>query len=303
MRRKNNVKAYPYLLPALISILLVTVIPIIYTIVISFTNYNMYHLTDFSFVGFANYLEVFSGSIKDVFFPVLGWTLCFAVISTLGCYSPGFLLAILLNNPRMKEAKIYRALLIVPWALPSTIAILAWQGLLNEQYGGINNFLQALGMTFQIPWLTDPFWARFGIIIVNIWLGFPYMMNVCLGGLQAISPEYYEAARIDGASRFQCFKAITLPVVTKLSVPLLISSFASTFNNFGNIYMITQGGPARIDNQFAGYTDILASTTYKMTTWSNRYDLSATFSVLVFLIIGTLTLINMKMSGAFKEVD
>lgn len=129
------------------------------------------------------------------------------------------------------------------------------------------------------------------------------MMNVCLGGLQAISPEYYEAARIDGASRFQCFKAITLPVVTKLSVPLLISSFASTFNNFGNIYMITQGGPARIDNQFAGYTDILASTTYKMTTWSNRYDLSATFSVLVFLIIGTLTLINMKMSGAFKEVD
>ena len=284
MRRKNNVKAYPYLLPALISILLVTVIPIIYTIVISFTNYNMYHLTDFSFVGFANYLEVFSGSIKDVFFPVLGWTLCFAVISTLGCYSLGFLLAILLNNPRMKEAKIYRALLIVPWALPSTIAILAWQGLLNEQYGGINNFLQALGMTFQIPWLTDPFWARFGIIIVNIWLGFPYMMNVCLGGLQAISPEYYEAARIDGASRFQCFKAITLPVVTKLSVPLLISSFASTFNNFGNIYMITQGGPARIDNQFAGYTDILAS-------------------VLVFLIIGTLTLINMKMSGAFKEVD
>ena len=266
MRRKNNVKAYPYLLPALISILLVTVIPIIYTIVISFTNYNMYHLTDFSFVGFANYLEVFSGSIKDVFFPVLGWTLCFAVISTLGCYSLGFLLAILLNNPRMKEAKIYRALLIVPWALPSTIAILAWQGLLNEQYGGINNFLQALGMTFQIPWLTDPFWARFGIIIVNIWLGFPYMMNVCLGGLQAISPEYYEAARIDGASRFQCFKAITLPVVTKLSVPLLISSFASTFNNFGNIYMITQGGPARIDNQFAGYTDILASTTYKMTT-------------------------------------
>lgn len=303
MRRKNNVKAYPYLLPALISILLVTVIPIIYTIVISFTNYNMYHLTDFSFVGFANYLEVFSGSIKDVFFPVLGWTLCFAVISTLGCYSLGFLLAILLNNPRMKEAKIYRALLIVPWALPSTIAILAWQGLLNEQYGGINNFLQALGMTFQIPWLTDPFWARFGIIIVNIWLGFPYMMNVCLGGLQAISPEYYEAARIDGASRFQCFKAITLPVVIKLSVPLLISSFASTFNNFGNIYMITQGGPARIDNQFAGYTDILASTTYKMTTWSNRYDLSATFSVLVFLIIGTLTLINMKMSGAFKEVD
>lgn len=303
MKKKNNLKAYPYLLPALLSILVVTVIPIIYTIVISFTNYNMYHLEEVSFVGFANYLEVFTGSIRKVFFPVLGWTICFAVISTFGSYTVGLLLAILLNNPQMKESKIYRALLIVPWALPSTIAILAWQGLLNEQYGGINNLLHVIGMTYNIPWLTNPLWARIGIIIVNIWLGFPYMMNVCLGGLQSVSPEYYESAKMDGASKFQCFKAITLPMVTRLSIPLVISTFAANFNNFGNIYMITQGGPARIDNQFAGYTDILASTTYKMTTWSNRYDLSATFSVLVFIIVGSLTLLNMHLSGQFKEVD
>lgn len=303
MKKKNNLKAYPYLLPALLSILLVTVVPIIYTIVISFTNYNMHHLEDFSFVGFVNYLEVFTGSIRSVFFPVLGWTICFAVISTFGSYTVGLLLAILLNNPHMKESKIYRALLIVPWALPSTIAILAWQGLLNEQYGGINNLLHAIGLTYNIPWLTDPLWARVGIIIVNIWLGFPYMINVCLGGLQSVAPEYYESAKMDGASKFQCFKTITLPIVTKLSIPLVISTFAANFNNFGNIYMITQGGPARIDNQFAGYTDILASTTYKMTTWSNRYDLSATFSVLVFIIVGSLTLLNMHLSGQFKEVD
>ena len=201
----------------------------------------------------------------------------------------------------MKESKIYRAVLIVPWALPSTIAILAWQGLLNEQYGGINNLLHTIGIAWNVPWLTNPFWARVGLIIVNVWLGFPYMMNVCLGGLQAISGEYYEAAKMDGASKFQCFKSITLPMVTKLSIPLVISSFAANFNNFGNIYMITQGGPARVDNQFAGYTDILASTTYKMTTWSNRYELSATFSVLIFIIVGTFTLINMRLSGSFKE--
>ena len=303
MKKRKGLKAYPFLMPALISILLVTVLPIIYTVVISFTNYNMYHLENFSFVGISNYIEVFSGSIKKVFFPVLGWTVSFACISTIGAYAMGLILAILLNNRHMKESKIYRALLIVPWALPATIAILAWQGLLNEQYGGINNMLHAIGITANIPWLTNPFWARAGIIIVNLWLGFPYMMNVCLGGLQAISPEYYEAAKIDGASKFQCFKTITLPMVTKLSIPLVISSFAANFNNFGNIYMITQGGPARIDNQFAGYTDILASTTYKMTTWSNRYDLSATFSVLVFIIVGTFTLINMHASGSFKEVD
>lgn len=263
----------------------------------------MYHLNDFTWSGLDNYLTVFSGSLKEVFFPVLGWTVCFAVISTLGSYALGLGLAILLNNPKMKEAKIYKAVLIIPWALPSTIAILAWQGLLNEQYGGINNLLHSLGIAANIPWMTDAFCARVGIIMVNIWLGFPYMMNVCLGGLQAISNDYYEAARIDGATRFQCFKRITLPLVTKLSIPLVISTFAANFNNFGNIYMITQGGPARVDNQFAGYTDILASTTYKMTTWSNRYELSATFSVLIFIIVGTFTLINMRASGAFKEVD
>ena len=178
--KKNNARAYGYLLPALVSILIVTCLPIIYTVVISFTNYNMYHLNDFSFVGWENYLTVFSGSIRHVFFPVLGWTVCFAVISTAGSYTVGLILAILLNNPRMKESKIYRSVLIVPWALPSTIAILAWQGLLNEQYGGINNLLHAIGIAWSVPWLTDAFWARTGIVIVNIWLGFPYMMNVCL---------------------------------------------------------------------------------------------------------------------------
>ena len=303
MKKKNNLKAYTYLMPALISIAVVTCLPIIYTVIISFTNYNMYHLKEFDFVGFANYIEVLTGSIRDVFFPVLGWTVCFAMLSTVLSYGTGLGLAILLNNKNMKESRIYRSLLIVPWALPSTIAILAWQGLLNEQYGGINNLFASLGLNWMVPWMTDPFWARVGIIIVNVWLGFPYMMNVCLGGLQSISAEYYEAARIDGASKFQCFKTITLPMVTRLSIPLVISTFAANFNNFGNIYMITQGGPARIDNQFAGYTDILASTTYKMTTWSNRYELSATFSVLIFLIVGSFTLLNMRLSGSFKEVD
>ena len=303
MRRKDNGRAYAYLSPALISILFVTCLPIVYTVYISFTNYNMYHLNDFTFVGFQNYLTVLTGSIRNVFFPVLGWTVCFAILSTVGSYAMGLGLAVLLNNPRMRESKFYRAILIIPWALPATIAILAWQGLLNEQYGGINNLLEMLGFAGNIPWMTDAFWARVGIIIVNVWLGFPYMMNVCLGGLQAIPNTYYEAAAIDGASKFQSFRSITLPMVTKLSIPLVISTFAANFNNFGNIYMITQGGPARVDNQFAGYTDILASTTYKMTTWSNRYELSATFSVLIFIIVGTFTLINMRLSGAFKEVD
>lgn len=299
-RNKLNATAYGFILPAIVSIFIFTLLPIAYTVYISFTNYNMYHLDDFDFIGIKNYLSVLSGSIGSVFFPVLVWTIVFAALSTIGAYLVGMSLAILLNNPHMRESNIYRSILIIPWALPATIALLAWQGLLNEQYGGINNLLRTLHISNGIPWMTVAFWARTGIILVNIWLGFPYMLNVCLGGLQAISPVYYEAAKIDGASKWYAFKTITFPFVTRLSAPLIISTFAFNFNNFGNIYMLTQGGPPRAGLQFAGSTDILSSTVYKMTMWSNRYELSATLSVFVFIIVGTLTLINMNMTGAFK---
>lgn len=301
-KRKSIRTVCGFTLPALISILIFTIAPIVYTVYISFTNYNMYHLDDYSVVGFANYISVITGNISKVFFPVLGWTVVFAVICTAGGYLIGMGLAILLNNPHMREAKVYKSVLIIPWALPATIAILSWQGLLNESSGGINTLLRMIGLE-GMPWMTDPFWARFGIIIVNLWLGFPYMMNVCLGGLQSIDTVYYEAARVDGATKWDSFKAITFPMITRLSIPLVVSNFAFNFNNFSNIYMITAGGPAREGSQYAGSTDILASTIYKMTTQSNRYELSATLSVISFLIVGTLTLINLHLSGAFKEVD
>lgn len=298
--KKERKIANFFLAPSLISIVAFTIVPIAYTVYISFTNYNIYHLNDYKFVGISNYLEVFSGSLRGVFFPVLGWSLLFALLSTLGSYLIGMTLAILLNNSNMKESKVYKSILIVPWALPATIAILAWQGLLNEQYGGINMLLSMIGLQ-NVPWLTNPFWARFAIIMVNIWLGFPYMLNVCLGGLQSIDKTYYEVAKMEGASNWESFKRVTFPMLTKVSIPLVISSFASNFNNFGNIYMITQGGPPKAGSQFAGSTDILASAIYKMTTWSNRYELSATLSVISFILVAGLTLLNMKVTRAFEE--
>ena len=201
-KAKNNSIAYLFLSPALISILLLTFLPILYTVFISFTNYNMYHLDSFDIVGFKNFQTIFGGSIKNVFLSVHGWNICFALLSTLLSYFVGMSLSILLNNPLMKESKIYRSILIIPWALPATIAILSWQGLLNEQYGGINNLLRLLKITEKIPWMTNAFWARVGIVLVNVWLGFPYMMNVCLGGLQSIPPTLYEVAKVEGASKW-----------------------------------------------------------------------------------------------------
>lgn len=225
---KDTIKAMPYLLPAVISILIFTIFPIIYTVVIAFTDYTMYSQGNVKFVGFANFIEVLTGPFKEVFLPVFGWNIIFAVVSTAGTFFLGLIVAMAVNNPNIKEKAVYRAILIIPWALPATVAILSWQGLLNGSYGAINNLLLNLHLISDpIPWLTDPTWARVALIIVNIWLGFPYMMNVCLGALGAIPDSYYEAADVDGASKWLQFRKITLPSLTQISYPLLISSFTS----------------------------------------------------------------------------
>lgn len=303
-RLKDTIKAMPYLLPALISIIIFTIIPIVYTVVIAFTDYTMYSQGHIKFVGFANFIEVLTGPFKEIFLPVFGWNIIFAVVSTAGTFFLGLIVAMAVNNPNIKEKSVYRAILIIPWALPATVAILSWQGLLNGSYGAINNLLLNLHLISNpIPWLTDPTWARVALIIVNIWLGFPYMMNVCLGALGAIPDSYYEAADVDGASKWLQFRKITLPSLAQISYPLLISSFAFNFNNFGSAFLITKGGPPRIATQFAGYTDILASVNYKLSTQFGRFEIASAISIIIFLILGTISYYQMKLSGQFEEVE
>ena len=303
-RLKDTIKAMPYLLPALISIIIFTIIPIVYTVVIAFTDYTMYSQGHIKFVGFANFIEVLTGPFKEIFLPVFGWNIIFAVVSTAGTFFLGLIVAMAVNNPNIKEKSVYRAILIIPWALPATVAILSWQGLLNGSYGAINNLLLNLHLISNpIPWLTDPTWARVALIIVNIWLGFPYMMNVCLGALGAIPDSYYEAADVDGASKWLQFRKITLPSLAQISYPLLISSFAFNFNNFGSAFLITKGGPPRMSTQFTGYTDILASVNYKLSTQFGRFEIASAISIIIFLILGTISYYQMKLSGQFEEVE
>ncbi|MGG5463021.1 carbohydrate ABC transporter permease [Clostridium sp. B9] len=302
--RKQTIKSIPYLLPALISILIFTIFPILYTVYISFTDYTMYSQGNIHWVGFANFIEVFTGPFKEIFFPVLGWNLVFAIASTAGTFFLGLIVAMAVNNPNLKEKAIYRAILIIPWALPATVAILSWKGLLNGSYGAINNLLLNLHVIADpIPWLTDPMWARVAIIYVGIWLGFPYMMNVCLGALGAIPDSYYEAADVDGASKWVQFKKITLPSLAQTAYPLLISSFAFNFNNFGQAYLITNGNPPRMATQFAGYTDILASVNYKLSTQFGRFEIASAISIIIFILLATISYYQMKLSGQFEEVE
>lgn len=303
MKRKSR-KAYFYLAPALVSILIFTVMPIAATIYYAFTDYNLYSKGNVNLVGIKNFIEVLNGPFKQTFLPVFGWTMIFAVVSTLGCFFLGLIIALVLNNKNMKERNFYKGILILPWALPAAVAILSFQGLLNGSYGQINNFLMSINLIKEpIKWLTDPTLARISILMVNVWLGFPYMMNVCLGSLAAIPEVYYEAAEVDGASKWKQFTSITLPSLAKTAYPLIISSFAFNFNNFGSAYLITQGNPARLDTQFAGYTDILASVNYKLSIQFGRYDIASTLSIIIFLIIASISFVQMKASGQFEEVD
>lgn len=300
----DKIRPYAYLSPALISIFILTFLPIVYTLYIAFTNYNLNHIDNYSLVGFENFKYILNGPLKNIFIPVFGWTIIFAAISTLGPFLLGLVIAMMLNNQHMKEAPVYKAILVLPWALPATIAVLAWSGLFNAEYGGINVILKSLHLiNSPIPWLSNANWARVGLILANLWLGFPYMMNVSLGALSSIPPTYYEAADLDGASEWQKFLKITLPTITDTALPLLISSFAFNFNNFGSAYLITGGGPARLDTQYAGSTDILVSAAYKMSLIYNRYDLGAALSIIIFLVIATVSIAQMRMTNAFKEVN
>lgn len=304
-KKKKGSRALPYLIASLVYIFIFTILPILYTVWISFTNKTIYTKDGESvFVGLQNFIDVFNGPFKDVFFPVFGWTFVFAIISTGGCFLLGLFMAMLLNNSNMKEKSIYKAILILPWALPVTVAVLSWQGLFNGTYGAINNALMNLHMiSAPIPWLTDPLWAKISVIIANIWLGFPYMMNICIGGLAAIPDTYYEAADVDGANGWTKFIKITLPSLANTSYPLLITSFAFNFNNFNSAFLITQGGPARLNTQFAGYTDILASVNYKLSTQFGRIDIASTISIIIFVILAVLSYVQMRASGQFKEVE
>lgn len=300
----NKIQPYLYIAPAIISMILLTFIPIIYTIVLSFTNKSINHMDNWKFIGLSNYINVLTGDLRPIFLPVFLWTFLFAACTCLIGYFLGLIAAIALNNKNMKERGFYKAILVLPWALPSTIAVLSWQGILNQDYGAINKLLKSLHIIHSgIPWLSDPMLAKISVIMVSVWLTVPFMLNTCLGALTSIPDAYYEAADIDGASKFQKFIKITLPSLASSSFPLIISSFAMNFNNFANIYMLTKGLPAKTNTAFAGATDILASSAYKMTMQLYRYDLSAALAVLIFIVIGFISFFQMKLSGQFKEVD
>jgi arabinogalactan oligomer / maltooligosaccharide transport system permease protein len=303
-RLGDSLYAYAFIAPAIAAMVIASFIPIVFTVLIAFTNYDQFHniaIVGFQFVGFNNFKEIFN-NLQGEIFGVIVWTLVFATISTAVNFFLGLFLAFLLNNPHMRERNVYRTILILPWAVPGAIMTLAWTGLLNTDYGPINVFFANNLHLAKVPWLDDPNWARFSVIMVNAWFGFPFMMTACLGALQSIPLELGEAAQVDGAGVLTRFWRITFPLLRSVTLPLVLSTFAYNLNNFGAIYLLTSGGPQTLGH-FAGATDILPTYTYRLATEQFRYALSAAYGILIFFFIGGLSLAQMKYTRAFEGVD
>jgi arabinogalactan oligomer/maltooligosaccharide transport system permease protein len=304
-------KSFPYIIlfiPALFILFLI-VVPLLFGFLTAFTNYSApdhlppRHLVDW--VGFQNFKDIFSVPIwNDTFWGVAAWTLVWAVVSTFTCFFGGLLIAVIINSKRVKFKKFWRTIFILPWAIPQLVTLLVFRNMFNGQFGPINQLLRQWGIIEKnIPWFSDSTIAKITIIVINIWLGFPYFMAMMTGIMTSISQELYEAAAIDGATVRQQFWKITMPLVLFATSPLLIMSFAGNFNNFSVIYFLTEGNPINPSYKFAGSTDILITWIYKLTKDNRQFHMASVMSILIFALVGSISTWNFLRTKTFKEEE
>nr|WP_236202898.1 ABC transporter permease subunit [Actinoplanes lichenicola] len=251
-------------------------------------------------VGFSNFTRVLSEpAIAGPFLRTLVWNLAFAIASTGGTFVLGLLLAMALHSPRVRGRTAYRVLLVLPYAMPSFAMLLVWRDMFNTDFGLINNLLG-----LDVDWFGGSASARLAVILVQLWLGYPYMFLVATGALQAIPRELAEASRIDGASAWGGFRRITLPLLMVALTPLLISSFAFNFNNFNAIYLTTEGAPFPADNPANGATDLLITYTYRIAFGGGgaQYGFAAAISIFIFLIVAVVSAASFRRTRHLEEV-
>jgi ABC-type sugar transport system permease subunit len=259
-------------------------------------------------VGVKNFRDfVTSPSLRGPLARIMTWNFIFPTVSVLSTFALGLAIAIMFNDADFPLKKLIRSLLLIPYTIPGLISIIMWRGMLNSEFGVINRFLEDL-IGVAPRWTTEPFWAQVAILLVNLWLGYPYFMLVASGALQSIPSDIYEAAMIDGATGWARFRRITLPLLLVAVGPLLIASYVFNFNNFNLIYLFIQGGPPIVGaSTWAGHTDILISYVYKLAFESGgrgvQYGLASAISIIVFFIVGSITLLQYRFTNMWEEVS
>ncbi|AUJ23340.1 sugar ABC transporter permease [Virgibacillus dokdonensis] len=299
----NNGFPYFMILPGLLMLLFIVVVPLLFMLALAFTDYNQYNAPPrnlLSWVGFENFVNLTKIDIwKDTFLSVFTWTVVWTVVATTFQIVLGLFLALLVNDPRIKFKRTIRTFLILPWAVPAFVSILIFSALFNPTFGAINRDILSQFHVI-IPWLSDPFWAKIALIMIQTWLGFPFVFALFTGVLQSVPRDMYEAADVDGGTRWQKLRHITLPHILFATAPLLIMQYAGNFNNFNIIYLFNEGNPA-VRGQNAGGTDILISWVYKLTFESNNYNMAAAITIIMGLIISVFAFFQFRKTASFKE--
>jgi arabinogalactan oligomer / maltooligosaccharide transport system permease protein len=291
----------------IIGVLFLTVLPIVFTIFIALTNYsgpnNLPPAHIIKWVGLGTFKDLLLFKTwSATFFGILQWNLIWAVVATVTTYFGGILVALLINKKGIRFKKIWRTIFILPFAIPQLVSLLLMRNLFNGQFGPINQYLSYFGLG-KVPWLSDPFWAKMTIILVNCWIGIPVSMILIMGVLTSIPADLYEAAEVDGASPYRKFRLITMPFVLFTTAPLLIMQFAGNINNFNVIFLLTNGNPVNGKYQFAGSTDLLVTWLYKLTLDNQKYNIAAVVGIIIFLILASLSIWRYRTTKSFKEED
>ncbi len=260
-------------------------------------------------VGLKNFETIFTDvQLREPLIKVISWTFMFAIATVLTTFILGLFIALTFNHDKLRGKKFYRLVMILPYAFPGFLSAYVWVGLLNRENGFINTviFGQEPGSEGNFPWLLEEGPARMAVLLVNLWLGFPYMFLITTGALQSIPAELNEAAEIDGATGWQNFRLIKLPLLLISIAPLLIASFAYNFNNFTIIYLLTKGGPSDsgLTDYDVGGTDILITFVYKIafSGTGQNFGLASAFSILIFIVVATISLISFRRTKKFEEI-
>ncbi|MED2946882.1 maltodextrin ABC transporter permease MdxF [Bacillus subtilis] len=308
-------KGFPYLftLPAYIMMVFVIIFPVLVTLFVALTNYDFYHIPPnrlIDWVGFKNFLNIFFlGSYRETFVNVLGWTVIWTICATTLQIILGIVTALFVNQGFIKGKRIFRMIFLFPWAVQAFITIMSFSNMFNDSIGAVN--AQVIPLFNHLPfvelpaiaWKTDPFWTKTALIMIQTWLGFPYIYVMVTGVLQAIPGELYEAAKIDGATFIQRFRHITFPMILFATAPVMITQYTFNFNNFSIIYLFNEGGPGSA-GAGAGSTDILISWIYKLTTGTSpQYSVAAAVTLLISFIVIGISLIAFKKSNAFGNEE
>ncbi|MGD9637408.1 MAG: carbohydrate ABC transporter permease, partial [Pirellulales bacterium] len=292
--RRNRI-AYIFAMPAVLAIFAVIVFPFFYNLILSLSDMSLTRFRNWRVVGLQNYVEVLTDPTLWAPWGVFMKTVVWTVVNVAFHVGLGVLLAVTLNGPVRGKA-IYRLLLIIPWAVPAYITALTWRGMFDSEYGAVNLILSRFFHLEPINWLGEPLRAFEACIITNVWLGFPFMMVIALGGMQGIPSELYEAARIDRASRWQQFWHITLPLLKPVLLPAITLGAIWTFNNLNVIWLVSNGGEPQ------NSTHILVSYVYKAVFNLYRYGYGAALSMVMFVILLVSSLLFLQRTKATESI-